>query len=177
MGYVAAMPSLLTPRRVGHFRLPPQPIRRRRGDGHTMHSTDTTGDDSPTDRSADRTTVLVADDDRAFRETLLLWLADDRQWRSREAADGEEALSKLDGAVDVLVLDRRMPNLSGPEVVERLDETGFDGPVVVLSAFEPDDHLTDGEVAAYLTKPIDRETFVGALADVAGRPETPDGSA
>lgn len=118
-------------------------------------------DDDRSRRSADRTTVLVADGDE-FRETLTLWLSDDERREVREAADGEAARAKLDGTVDVLVLDRRMPMLSGPEVVDRLDERDFDGSIVVLSAVEPDSHLND--TATYLTKPIERETFVDAIS-------------
>lgn len=117
------------------------------------------------DSTADADTVLVADDDDAFRETLLLWLADS-PWETRTASSGSEALSKLDDDVDAMVLDRRMPDLSGPEVIDRLDETDFDGPVVVLSAFEPDDHLDDDDAAAYLTKPIDGDALVDTLAEV-----------
>jgi CheY-like chemotaxis protein len=110
-------------------------------------------------------TVLLADDDEAFRETLVIWLTGEEGWSVREAADGEDVLSKLDGSVDVLVLDRRMPNLSGPEVIDRLDETGFDGDVFVLSAYQADEHLNDDSdrIAAYVTKPIRREEFIERL--------------
>ena len=111
-------------------------------------------------------TVLLADDDDAFRETLVIWLADEAEWSVREAADGVEALAELDESVDVLVLDRRMPELSGPEVVDRLDETAFDGDVVVLSAYEGDDYLNDGDVTTYLTKPIGREEFLEKLEEI-----------
>ncbi|WP_435066638.1 response regulator [Haloplanus sp. C73] len=117
------------------------------------------------DSTATADTVLVADDDDAFRETLLLWLADS-PWETRTASSGSEALSKLDDDVDAMILDRRMPDLSGPEVIDRLDDTDFDGPVVVLSAFEPDDHLDDDDAAAYLTKPIDGDALVETLAEV-----------
>ncbi|MDS0293699.1 response regulator transcription factor [Halogeometricum luteum] len=110
-------------------------------------------------------TVLLADDDEAFRETLVIWLTGEEGWSVREAADGEDVLSKLDGSVDVLVLDRRMPNLSGPEVIDRLDETAFDGDVFVLSAYQADEHLNDDSdrIAAYVTKPVRREEFIERL--------------
>lgn len=105
--------------------------------------------------------VLIADDDTDLRETFTLWL--DEKANVREAEDGMEALAKLDSEIDVVVLDRRMPELSGPEVVDRLDETDFDGPVIVLSAYGPDEHLPEDAVTQYLTKPIDRETFLAEL--------------
>lgn len=88
--------------------------------------------------------VLLADDDDDFRETLKLWLATDDRWEVREASNGEEAIDRLDGTVDVVVLDRQMPELSGPEVVERLPETEFGGRIVVLSACKPDGYLNEG---------------------------------
>lgn len=110
-------------------------------------------------------TVLLADDDEEFRETLVIWLANEAEWSVREAVDGEDLLSKLDESVDVLVVDRKMPNLSGPEVVDRLDETEFDGDVFVLSAYEADEHLNgdDDSVTAYITKPIRRGEFLELL--------------
>lgn len=114
---------------------------------------------------ATKRTVLLADDDEEFRETLVIWLANEAEWSVREAVDGEDLLSKLDESVDVLVVDRKMPNLSGPEVVDRLDETGFDGDVFVLSAYEADEHLNgdDDNVTAYITKPIRRGEFLELL--------------
>lgn len=107
--------------------------------------------------------VLLAEDDTAVRETFALWLDGRDGWSVREARTGSEALELLDEGVDVLVLDRRMPRLSGPEVVERLDDTRFDGAVVVLSAYEQDEHLDADDVTAYLTKPVDRAAFLARL--------------
>lgn len=113
--------------------------------------------------AGDRTnTVLLADDNDELRETFRLWLSGDR-WDCRSAADGEAALAAADADVDVLVLDRRMPNLAGAEVVERLTDTTFDGQILVVSAYEQDMHLNESDVAGYLTKPIRRQTFVDTL--------------
>lgn len=129
----------------------------------------TTGRSTPLDetnvgRRTDAATVLLTEDDDAFRETERIWLAHDGDWETREAADGEEALAALDDSVELLVLDQHMPAVSGPEVVARLDETTFEGDVVVVSASKLDDRLTHDEVvAATLDKPVDREEFVATL--------------
>ncbi|MFB6135561.1 MAG: LytR/AlgR family response regulator transcription factor [Halobacteriaceae archaeon] len=107
--------------------------------------------------------VLVVDDDEDFRETLRLWAVADGRWQVIEAPDGEAALRKLDESVDVVVLDRQMPNLSGPETLARLDDLSFEAPVVVVSAYEPDEYLNEDAVAAYLVKPVDRREFFDAL--------------
>jgi CheY-like chemotaxis protein len=131
---------------------------------------DTTGESAPHDRAEDAgrtapTTVLLTEDDDAFRETARIWLARDGRCDMREAADGREALAELDATIDVLVLDQNMPKVSGPEVVERLDETAFQGDVVVVSASQLDDRLARNEdVVAALDKPVSREAFVDAVA-------------
>lgn len=107
--------------------------------------------------------ILVAEDDSDLRDTYRAWLTDDEQWAVREAADGNEALDLLDENVDVMVLDRRMPGASGPEVVERLDNSAFDGDVLVISAFQQDRHLNDDDVEAYISKPIQKDAFLDTL--------------
>jgi|GEM_PF-3840704 len=111
-------------------------------------------------------TVLVAEDDEAMLESYRLWLDDDNRWDVREARDGREALDGLDATVDVLVLDREMPELTGDEIVERLEDSLFEGDILVVSAYGPDDYLSEADVVGYLTKPVREETFVQALEAV-----------
>lgn len=117
---------------------------------------------SPSRHDTDRT-VLLADDDTDLRATLRIWIEDVAGWDILEASNGADALSKVTDAVDVVVVDRQMPRVSGPAVVERLRERAFDGSIIVLSAFRADTHLDDDMVSTYLTKPIDRGEFIGAL--------------
>lgn len=112
-------------------------------------------------------TVLLAEDDSDMRETYRTWLADIPSWEVREATDGTETLAMLGSSVDILVLDRHMPDVSGPEVVDRLEGTAFDGEILVVSAYEQDEHLSDADVAGYLTKPIREETFIELLEQIA----------
>lgn len=107
-------------------------------------------------------TVVLAEDDDELRSTLALWLRDG-SWAVREAPNGTAALEKVDAAVDALVLDRRMPELSGPAVVDRLGDTAFDGAVIAMSAYKPDSHLDETDVADYIIKPVDREELLTTL--------------
>ncbi|WP_423750701.1 response regulator transcription factor [Salinirarus marinus] len=108
-------------------------------------------------------TVVLADDDEDFRETLCLWLMNEDIYETNDVRNGEKAIEKLDETIDILVLDRQMPKLSGSEVVERLDKTSFDGAVIVISANKPDSNLCENDVTDYLTKPIDRATFTDTM--------------
>src|SRR5260370_12754820 len=53
------------------------------------------------------------------------------------ANDGDDALAKLEeiqNGYDVIIVDQKMPHLSGVELVQRIRERGITGKIVVLSA-------------------------------------------
>jgi CheY-like chemotaxis protein len=74
--------------------------------------------------------VLVVDDDASWR-ALVVDSLEELGYQAVEAADGEAALRALErGDCSVMLLDLRMPGLSGEEVLARLP--AHDGPRVVL---------------------------------------------
>jgi signal transduction histidine kinase/CheY-like chemotaxis protein len=88
--------------------------------------------------SAERSSVLVVDDDVALRRLVVETLARDGG-ELREAADGLEALAMIAvRAPDVLVMDLAMPKLDGFGVLDRLLERAETRqiPVVVLTGHE-----------------------------------------
>ncbi|MFB6157031.1 MAG: response regulator transcription factor [Haloferacaceae archaeon] len=111
-------------------------------------------------------TVLVVEDNEDIVETYRLWLFDD--FDVRTATDGEAALEAVDGAVDVILLDRMMPGLSGAEVLARVRDRGYDCRVAMVTAVEPDFDILEMGFDAYLTKPVTeselRETIDRLLA-------------
>ena len=79
-------------------------------------------------------TVLVVDDDADWRQLLRLCL-DDLGYQTLEASNGKEALETLSKQpCSVMLLDMRMPEMSGEEVLERLPE---DPPRVVCLTSAP----------------------------------------
>lgn len=89
-----------------------------------------------------------------------------------EAADGEEALATVRASKpDVLLLDVRMPRLSGVQVVEELASQGTLPPTLLLTTFEDDSALIQGVKAGargYLLKGASPETLLAAIRAVAG---------
>jgi CheY-like chemotaxis protein len=69
-------------------------------------------------------TVLIVDDESEVADVYALRLRE--EYETRTAYGGEEALDTIDSDMDVVLLDRRMPDLSGDEVLERIrsDYTG-----------------------------------------------------
>lgn len=81
-----------------------------------------------------RAHILVVDDDSDFREALVDLLGV-MGWDAEEASSGEEGLKIIrERAPDVLLLDHRMPGLTGAEVVQRLRDDGIDIPIVFMTA-------------------------------------------
>jgi CheY-like chemotaxis protein len=81
--------------------------------------------------------VLIVDDDEVIRSLLRLTLPDEG-YDLVEAEDGDQALQISDADQPALVLlDWRMPGISGEEVLTALKQRYPDVPVVVLTA-EPE---------------------------------------
>jgi two-component system KDP operon response regulator KdpE len=79
--------------------------------------------------------ILVVDDEPDIRELLRIVLGAEG-WEVEEASSGQEALDLLpDTPVDFVVLDQRMPWLSGVDTARRLVERGFEIPMVLYSAY------------------------------------------
>jgi len=114
-------------------------------------------------------TVLFVDDQQDLLEVFELTLG--RDYDVRTASDGEAALDRFGEHIDLLFLDRRMPGMHGDEVLEQVREDGYDTPVVVMSAVDPEVEPS-AEHAAYLTKPVDTDV----LRDLIEEHATPNGT-
>ncbi len=83
---------------------------------------------------ADTATVLIVDDDEAVREALVL-LLESAGFVTRAHTSGRELLeSQPPQGPTCLLLDLQMPGLNGLEVQESLQASGFDTPVIFLTA-------------------------------------------
>src|SRR6201999_2538972 len=79
-------------------------------------------------------TILVIDDDESLRDTIGLML-EKEGFRPILVADGVAGLEQAFSAKPHLILiDLRMPGLSGVDVCKRLRASGAKTPVIVLSA-------------------------------------------
>jgi DNA-binding response OmpR family regulator len=102
-------------------------------------------------------TVLVIDDNRNLADLYATWVA--RRHEVRTAYSGKGALEKVDEDIDVAFLDRRMPDMSGDEVLERVRERGLDCRVVMVTAVDPDFDIVELPFDEYLTKPVSHEVI------------------
>ncbi|GIJ08358.1 SpoIIE family protein phosphatase [Micromonospora andamanensis] len=115
-------------------------------------------------------TVLVVDDSRTKRYLLVNWLTR-AGFIVLEAETGGEALSRVGvDPIDLVVLDVRLPDLSGFEVCERIKAAHPALPVIHVSAHAIDttdrtQGLTRG-ADAYLAEPIEPDELVATAQSV-----------
>lgn len=101
--------------------------------------------------------VLIVEDERGLAELYELWLQDD--YEVRTAFDGEHALELVDEAVSVVLLDRRLPGLSGDDVLERIREQELDCRVAMVSAVKADFDVLEMEFDDYVSKPVSQDAL------------------
>ncbi|SDN28235.1 Response regulator receiver domain-containing protein [Halogranum gelatinilyticum] len=101
--------------------------------------------------------VLVVEDEPDLADLYATWLS--TEYRVRTAYGGHEALDALDDDVAVVLLDRRMPDLSGDEVLNAVRERGIDCRVAMVTAVEPDFDIISMGFDDYLVKPVTKDAL------------------
>ncbi len=104
--------------------------------------------------------VLIADDDEAIR-TLLRDLLHNEGYETVEARSGREVLQVASAAApDLLLLDLRMPDADGMQIMRRLKERDLAIPVVLMTAYGTSSSAIQAiQLGAfdYITKPFEME--------------------
>jgi len=113
------------------------------------------------DNTSGRPTVLIVDDERDIADIYTLQLQD--SYDVRTVYGGPEAIEAIDETVDVMLLDRRMPELSGNDVLDRIRAEGHDCRVVMVTAVDPQFDIIEMPFDDYLCKPVDKETLLAAI--------------
>jgi len=108
-----------------------------------------------------RPVVLVVDDEEDIADTYALHLQE--RYETRVAYSGEEALGLVDDGVDAVLLDRRMPDIHGDDVLAEIRDRGHDCIVIMSTAVDPDLNILEMDFDDYLCKPILREPLLDAL--------------
>jgi DNA-binding response OmpR family regulator len=118
--------------------------------------------------------VLVVDDEPMVRDVLERYLTAEG-FAVRSAADGEEALARIDeGLPDLVLLDLMLPKVDGYEVLSRIKDQGST-PVIMLTARgEETDRIVGLDLGAddYVTKPFSPREVVARVRAVLRRTGT-----
>lgn len=99
--------------------------------------------------------VLIVDDEERVGKTYDLRLSG--EYDTEVVLSGDEALQMIDEDFDVVLLDRRMPGMSGDEVLEEIRKRGLDCRIVMLTAVDPDFDIAEMDMDDYVVKPVDKD--------------------
>lgn len=120
------------------------------------------------DKGVEMIRILIVDDHPVVRAGLISML---RTYPHLEVvagvSDGSQMFALLEKAtVDVVLLDLRMPGMSGIEILKVLKESRSPLRVVVLTSYESDDYIFEalrGGAGGYLLKACSEEEMLGAI--------------
>ena len=111
--------------------------------------------------------VRIIDDNEVMRKSLIFLLEDEAGWEVKAYANAQEFLEKDDfekpGAI---LLDVRMPKMSGLELQEYLKEIAVTLPIVFISGHGDIDmavHTLKRGAVDFLQKPVDDEKLIETL--------------
>jgi two-component system, cell cycle sensor histidine kinase and response regulator CckA len=115
--------------------------------------------------------ILVVDDEEGVRQ-ILQYVLGKAGYTVACAADGEEALQRVaeeSGAFDAILLDLRMPRMSGEEVFRHIKETQPQTPVIVLTGYSEEimsGLLKEDRPDGFIQKPFEVKALLEMLTRV-----------
>jgi len=118
--------------------------------------------------------ILVIEDDRTVGQYVAHGLIEHR-YSAELVADGREGLEKAGtGQWDLIVLDLRLPGISGLDLLRTLRDRGISTPVLVLTAQDSVEFKVDAlSIGAddYVTKPFAMAELIARVEAISRRPK------
>lgn len=114
--------------------------------------------------------ILLVDDEKEIRTMLHKFLGDNLKAEIKEAPNGTEALEIIaKEAIDLVLLDIKMPGISGVDVAKRIKENHPLVDIIMVSAWDSqtvaDQALKEGAVD-YITKPSPISLIYAKVSEV-----------
>lgn len=105
--------------------------------------------------------VVIIEDEQSLADLFAQTLED--QYTVKVAYSGEEGIEQIDHTTDLVLLDRRMPNMNGKTVLRKVRQAGYDCRVVMVTAVDPGFDIVDMEFEGYLVKPVSQEELTATV--------------
>ncbi|MAG93511.1 MAG: response regulator [Planctomycetaceae bacterium] len=107
--------------------------------------------------------MLLADDDRGFRESLRLLF--EPFFELLEADSGEQTIEIVEHhSVDIVLIDMHMDVLTGIETVQRIRPIIAAAPCILVTADATDELRREADVHAVLSKPVEKQELVTTVS-------------
>jgi DNA-binding response OmpR family regulator len=118
--------------------------------------------------------VLIVEDEKLLARTLSRAMKE-AGYRTITVGTAEQAEKQLGASrFDLMVLDNRLPRLSGIELLSKVRDENQEMKVILMTAFDSRDVKTDArrlKVDRYLKKPFDLERMLAHVTELIGGPE------
>lgn len=111
--------------------------------------------------------VAVVEDDELLVDLYTEWASG--SYGVRTATTGAEALAVIDDEVDVVILDRKLPDSNGDDVLNTLRERGNTAQVAMVTAVDADFDILELPFDDYLHKPVSKTAFDATIEQLLRR--------
>jgi two-component system response regulator (stage 0 sporulation protein F) len=120
--------------------------------------------------------VLIVDDEKEIC-WLLKQALNEEGYQVSVAHSGKEGLARIGQGdeVDMLILDLRLPDMNGLDLLEQIRAAGLQTPTVVITAFGDEESRESAArlgVKGFLDKPFEVSTLLATLLALSGRRRT-----
>ena len=114
----------------------------------------------------DKPKIIICDDEEGVRESLRLII--ERDYEPIPASDGATALDKLneDAEIKAVLLDIKMPKLTGLEILKLIKQTHPHMPVIMITGYQTAELAAEAiKLGAldYIIKPINSAAVLASL--------------
>lgn len=106
-------------------------------------------------------TVLILEDEEGLAALYETWLS--AEYSIRTTYTASQARDAFDEAVDIALIDRRLPQASGDEILHWIRKKNPNCRTAMVTAVSPDFDIIDMPLDEYLVKPIGKDELVGAV--------------
>ena len=110
-------------------------------------------------------TLLICDDEEGIRESLKLIF--EKEYELLFATNGFEAIDRVKkNAIDIVIMDIKMPRMDGIETMRKLKEIKPDLKILVTSGYKSVETAKEAVSAGasdYMVKPFDRKEIASAI--------------
>lgn len=107
--------------------------------------------------------VLIVEDEKELLELYTQWVS--KYYTVETAATGKEAINKiLKGTeFDVVLLDRKLPDINGRDVLTDIHRHTENCRVAVISAVKPETDILSMDFDAYVEKPVTQDKIYDVI--------------
>jgi DNA-binding response OmpR family regulator len=117
--------------------------------------------DGPSNDDENLPSVLIVEDEEPIAQLYEQVLS--RDYEVTSVHNGGKALTQIDESVDIVILDRRLPGMSGDEILDQISSQDLNCRVAMVSAVDPDFDVIEMGFDDYLVKPVENAELVDTV--------------